>query len=113
MVQSGSPAQTITFTLIAPNGSTVYTETQTVTGDTSYTTTGSGTGSDVATQVGTYYWNVSYNANGNPYDNSVSYSGQNVTSEELTTVKAQPSITTVAGESGTVVGSACSPTRLT
>ena len=106
MVQAGSPAPTITFTLIAPDGSTVYTETQTVTGDTSYTTTGSGMGSDVATQVGTYYWNVSYNANGSPYDNSVSYSGQNVTSEELTTVKAQPSITTVAGESGTVVGSA-------
>ena len=99
-VAAGSPAPTLTFSLIAPNGSTVYTETQTVTGDTTYSSTAAGgtsTGSDVATQVGTYYWNVSYNANGNTYNNSVTYNGQNVTSEQLTTIKAGPAITTTPG----------------
>jgi hypothetical protein len=96
-VAAGSPAPTLAFTLIAPNGSTVYTETQTVTGDTTYTTTGTGAGSELATQVGTYYWNVSYNANGNTFNNSVTHSGQNDTHEQLTTVSATPSITTTPG----------------
>src|SRR5436305_14414790 len=63
MVAAGSPAPTITFTLIAPDNSTVYTETQTVTGDTSYTTTGSGTGSEVASHDGTYHRDVTYSGN--------------------------------------------------
>src|SRR5207302_837277 len=96
---------TITFTLIAPNGSTVYTETQTVTGDTSYTTTGTGTGSELATQVGTYYWNVSYNANGSPFDNSVTHFGQTDTNEQVTTTKAGPKINTTPGQMSMTTGS--------
>src|SRR5205823_2680431 len=84
MVAAGSPAPTITFTLIAPDNSTVYTETQTVTGTGNYSTTGSGTGSEVATQVGLYYWNVSYNTNGSPFDTSVTHGGQTDTAEQLT-----------------------------
>src|SRR5205085_1153085 len=64
MVAAGSPAPTLTFQLIAPNGSTVYTEVQTVSATTgTYTTTSTGTGSVLATQVGTYYWNVIYSGN--------------------------------------------------
>ena len=90
MVAAGSPAPTITFTLIAPNGTTAYTETQTVTATGNYSTTGTGTGSEVATQVGLYYWNVSYNANGSPFDTSVTHGGQTDTNEQLTTTKATP-----------------------
>jgi hypothetical protein len=97
MVAAGSPAPTITFTLIAPNGSTAYTETQTVTGTGNYTTTGTGTGSEVATQVGTYYWNVSYS--GNTFNGSVNHGGQGDSKEQLTTAKAVPAINTTAGGS--------------
>src|SRR5207237_1048893 len=45
MVAAGSPAPTLTFQLIAPNGNQVYAETQNVTGPGNYSTTGSGTGS--------------------------------------------------------------------
>jgi hypothetical protein len=100
MVAAGGPAPTLTFTLIAPDGSAVYTETQTVTGDADYTTTGTGTGSEVATQVGTYFWNVSYS--GNAFNNGVSHHGSNDTNEQLTTVKASPSIVTTAHPTGTV-----------
>src|SRR5205085_11840769 len=84
MVAAGTPTPTITFQLIAPNGSIVYTETQTVTGDTTYTTQGGGVGSQIATQVGPYYWNVRYNHNGNVFDTDVSHSGQNDTAEQST-----------------------------
>jgi hypothetical protein len=104
MVAAGNPAPTITFTLIAPNGSTVYTETQTVTGAGNYTTTGTGTGSELATQVGLYYWNVSYNANGSPYDTSVSHGGQNDTHEQLTTTKTSPGIVTTPGQYSVTTG---------
>jgi hypothetical protein len=105
MVAAGSPAPTLTFTLVAPNGSTVYTETQTVTGTGNYSTTGTGTGSELATQVGTYYWNVSYS--GNTFNNSVTHSGQNDTNEQLTTTQATPSLTTQGSETANgVVGTA-------
>src|SRR5207245_2408298 len=98
MVAAGSPAPTLTFTLIAPNGSSAYTETQTVTGTGDYTTTGTGSGSELATQVGLYYWNVSYDANGSPFDTSVSHSGVNDTAEQLTTVKTAPQLSTQGTE---------------
>jgi hypothetical protein len=82
-VAGGSPAPTLTFSLFAPNGSIVYTEAQTVTGTGNYTTTGTGTGSDVATQVGTYHWDVIYS--GNAFNNSVGHFGQNDTNEQLKT----------------------------
>jgi hypothetical protein len=103
LVSAGSPAPTVTFSLIAPSGSTVYTETQPVTSAASYSSTlstGTGvstTGSDVAAQVGAYYWDVSYNANGSPYDSSVTANGQGVASETLTTTTASPALTTTPG----------------
>ncbi len=105
MVAAGSPVPTLTFELFAPNGSQVYTETQTVTGDTTYTTTGTGTGSELATQVGTYYWTVIYS--GNTFNNSVTHSGQTDTAEQETTVKATPNLNTTGSETaGGVVGTA-------
>ncbi|HZU38876.1 MAG TPA: invasin domain 3-containing protein, partial [Gemmataceae bacterium] len=73
-----------------PNGSTVYTETQQVTGDGSYSTTGTGTGSDVATQAGTYYWLVSYS--GNALNNSVTDNGQMDPNEQVTVVPGPVSL---------------------
>jgi uncharacterized repeat protein (TIGR01451 family) len=106
MVAAGSPAPTLTFELIAPDGSTAYTETQTVTGGvTSYTTTGGGTGSDVASQVGTYFWTVTYS--GNAFNNSLTHNGQTDPAEQLTTIKATPALTTSASATaGGVVGTA-------
>src|SRR4029077_9272042 len=107
MVAAGTPTPTITFTLIAPDTTTAYTETQTVTGTGNYSTTGTGTGSELATQVGLYYWNVSYNANGSPFDNSVTHGGQTDTNEQLPTVKTTPALTTSGSETaGGVVGTA-------
>src|SRR5947208_1762678 len=97
----------VAFTLIAPDTATVYTETQTVTGTGNYSTTGTGTGSELATQVGLYYWNVSYNANGSPFDTSVTHSGQTEPAAQLTTTKAPPHLTTPGRETaGGVVGTA-------
>src|SRR5207237_338328 len=104
MVAAGTPTPTITFTLIAPNGSTAYTETQNVTGTGNYSTTGTGTGSELATQVGLYYWNVSYNANGSPFDTNASHSGQNDTAEQLTTKQNTPQINTTPGRISTTTG---------
>jgi hypothetical protein len=114
MVATGTPAPTLTFTLIAPDNTTVYTETQSVTGAGNYTTTGSGSGSTSATQVGTYRWNVSYNANGSPFDNSATHTGQSDTAEQLTTIPAAPALTTQASETanGTVGTALLSDTAL-
>src|SRR5437879_5991121 len=80
MVAAGSPTPTITFTLIAPDNSTGHTKTHigAWSGDDS-SAARTTTGSNVATQVGLYYWNVSYNANGSPFDTNASHSGQNDT----------------------------------
>jgi hypothetical protein len=103
-VEGGTPPATITFTLIAPNGNTAYTETQTVTGTGNYSTTGTGTGSELATQVGLYYWNVSYDANGNTFNNSVTHNGQNDTSEQATTIPASPTINTIPNVTTVTLG---------
>src|SRR5262249_44728435 len=101
MVAAGNPAPTITFYLIAPNGSTVYTETQTVTGTGNYSTTGTGTGSELATQGGTHYWNVSYS--GNTLNNSVTHYGQNDTNEQLIVTGGTPGLAiTKTADQGTV-----------
>src|SRR5207253_1195739 len=88
LVAAGIPAPTITFTLIAPDNTVAYTETQTVTGTGNYSTAGA----PVAAQVGLYYWNVGYNANGSPFDTNASHNGLNDTAEQVTTVKATPTL---------------------
>ena len=87
----------ITFTLTAPNNSTVSTQTVTVTsGVNSYSTPTS----VLATQVGTYVWHANYSGDG--LNNSAIDNGVN---ESLTTVKSSPTIATLASQTGSgVVG---------
>ncbi len=89
----------ITFILTAPDNSVVDTETITPNGDGAYNTSNT----NVATQVGTYTWTVSYAGDGlnNPAND------QGGTAEQVTTVKASPTISTLASATaGGVVGSA-------
>ena len=59
------PGGTLTFTLVAPGGATVDTETVTVTGNGSYTTPTGFTLASTGTVTGTYQWNASYSGDGN------------------------------------------------
>ncbi len=89
----------ITFTLTAPDNSVVDTETVTPNGDGTYATSNT----NVATQVGTYTWAVSYAGDGlnNPAND------QGGTAEQVTTIKSSPTISTSASETnGGGVGSA-------
>ena len=93
--ESGS----LTFTLTAPDNSIVDTETFTPSGDGIFNTSNA----NVATQVGTYTWTVSYAGDG--FNKPASDQGG--TAEQVTTMKASPSISTSASESARgVVGSA-------
>jgi uncharacterized repeat protein (TIGR01451 family) len=90
---------TLTFTLTAPDKSIVDTETVTPNGNGTYSTSNA----IIATQVGTYTWSVIYAGDG--FNNAASDQGG--AAEQLTTIKASPSITTTAGETaGGLVGSA-------
>src|SRR5262249_39183139 len=63
------PTGSITFTLTAPDHNVVYTQTVTVSGDGSYSTTNG----LPATEVGTYTWSASYSGDNN--NNSTSDNG--------------------------------------
>ncbi len=90
---------TITFKLHAPDTSIVDTETVTVTASGTYTTLNT----VIANQVGTYTWSASYTGDGL----NVGVSDQADIQEQVTTVKATPTLVTVASFSaGNVVGSA-------
>ncbi len=91
----------LTFKLTAPDNSVVDTETVTPNGDGTYTTSNT----NVATQVGTYTWTVSFA--GDRLNNPANDQGG--TAEQVTTVKASPTVVTTASfksGSGSVVGSA-------
>ena len=60
-----SPTGTITFTLIAPGGSTVDTETINVSGNGTYATPTGYTLPTSGTVIGTYQWNASYSGDAN------------------------------------------------
>jgi hypothetical protein len=60
-----NPTGAITFTLIAPGGATVDTETVTVNGDGAYTTPNGFTLPSSGTVTGTYQWDVSYSGDTN------------------------------------------------
>ena len=98
-----SPAATMSGGLnlhvTAANNTVVDTQTITPIGDGSYSTSNV----NVATQVGTYTWTVSYAGDGfNKGD-----SDQGGAAEQVTTVPANPGITTLASETNSgVVGSA-------
>ena len=92
-----SPTGTVTFTLTAPNGTTTTVGTVTINGDGTYSLPSTVT----ATQVGTYTWHASYA--GDSLNNGAIDGGAN---ESLITIKASPSIATVASDTTNVVGSA-------
>ncbi|HEV2969671.1 MAG TPA: hypothetical protein VGY55_06750, partial [Pirellulales bacterium] len=84
----------LTFTLTAPNSSVVDTQTITPSGDGTYNTSNA----TIATQAGTYTWTVSFAGDG--LNNSAHDQGG--TAEQVTTVKASPTIATVASAGGTI-----------
>jgi hypothetical protein len=95
-----NPGGTITFTLTAPDGTTVVdTETVPVTGNGTYSTPSGFTPSGPGTLTGTYQWVASYSGDGN--NNAVA---SEFDDEPETVVADDPSITTQAGGS-IVVGS--------
>jgi hypothetical protein len=88
------PTGTVTFTLKAPDNSTVDTETVALVGGVATTSN-----VNVATQVGKYTWHATYN--GNTLDNTAIDNGTN---ESLTTIKASPTVVTTASSSSTSIG---------
>jgi hypothetical protein len=93
------PGGTVTFTLTAPDGSTVS-ETDAIANGLAATS-----GTYTATQVGTYKWHATYN--GNTLNNTAIDNGAN---ESLVTIKASPSISTTAGPNGTIYVGVTAPT---
>ena len=93
-----SPTGSITFDLIAPNKTTVDTETVTVSGDGTYTTP---TGYTLPTgaQTGTYQWNASFT---DTDGNNSNVSDKGATAEQVTVSgPASPSISTTPSTTST------------
>ena len=89
-----SATGTITFMLHAPNNTVVDTETVSVNGNGTYSTSNS----QVATQVGTYTWTAHYS--GDLLNHSADDQGG--AAEQVTTIKASPTLSTVASQGGIV-----------
>jgi hypothetical protein len=88
---------TITFTLFNPSNVAVYTDTVTVNGNGTYTTTaGDNAGGYLPTTTGSYLWTATYSGDSN--NSGATDNGQN---EAEVVSPASPAINTVAG--GTVV----------
>jgi uncharacterized repeat protein (TIGR01451 family) len=95
------PTGTITFTLVAPGGATVDTETVTVSGNGTYTTpTGYTLPTNVAV-VGTYQWNATFT---DTSGNNFNASDVNDKSEQVPVTKAGPSITTTPSPTSVTLG---------
>jgi hypothetical protein len=92
------PTGTITFTLVAPGGGTVDTETVTVTGNGTYTTPTGFTLPTIGTVTGTYQWNASYSGDTN--NNTASDIGS--ATEQVTVSPASPTIVTIASPNVTL-----------
>jgi uncharacterized repeat protein (TIGR01451 family) len=92
-----SPTGTVTFTLVY-NGSTLDTETVSVSGNGTYATSTGYTLPTLGTVTGTYQWNATYSGDSN--NNSVSEN--NDVSERVTVTKASPTVVTTASPHGTV-----------
>jgi hypothetical protein len=96
-----SPTGTITFTLVAPGGGTVDTETVTVNGDGTYTTPTGYTLPTTAAVTGTYQWNASYTSgNGNNNDAS----DVDATDEQVPVSPASPAIATTPSPTSATLG---------
>ena len=88
-----NPTGTITFTLIAPGGLTVDTETVAVNGDGTYTTPTGFTLPTAGTVAGTYSWNATYS--GDPNNNPA-----NASPEPTVVSRASPGLSTTASPGG-------------
>ena len=86
------PTGTITFTLVAPGGGTVDTETATVNGDGIYRTPTGFTLLTTGTATGTYQWNAVYSGDAN----NSSVSDLNNTNEQVTVSVASPALATLS-----------------
>ena len=93
-------AGTITFTLVAPGGSTVDTETVPVSGNGSYSTTVGYTLPTTGTVTGTYQWDASYSGDAN--NNSASEN--DAASEQVAVSPASPSIATTPSATSVTLG---------
>ncbi|OAI45750.1 hypothetical protein AYO44_12490, partial [Planctomycetaceae bacterium SCGC AG-212-F19] len=94
-----NPTGTLTFTLVY-KGATVHTETVTVSGNGSYTTTAGYTLPTTGAVTGTYQWNVSYG--GDPNDNTAT--DNNAANERVAVSAASPSITTTPSITSVALG---------
>ena len=105
-IEGGSnPTGTITFTLVAPGGSTVHTETVAVKGDGTYTTPTGFTLPATGAETGTYQWNASYSGDNND-DPSSSINDPN---EQVTVSAASPTLDTVPSPDTVTLGAADPP----
>ena len=97
-----SPTGTITFTLLAPGGGTLDTETMAINGNGTYTTPTGYTLSTTSTVTGAYQWDASYaSANG---DNNA-FTDDNATNEQVTvTVPPNVSVTKTADQATIIAG---------
>jgi uncharacterized repeat protein (TIGR01451 family) len=94
------PGGSITFTLVAPGGATVDTETVPVSGDNTYTTPTGFTLPTGSTVTGTYQWNASYS--GDSFN--LPASDTNNPNEQVPVSPASPSITTTPSPSSFTLG---------
>ena len=85
------PTGTITFTLVAPGGGTVDTETVTVNGNGIYTTPTGFSLPTTSTATGTYQWNATYSGDTN---NNVA-SDNNDPTERVRVIAASPGLATI------------------
>ncbi len=100
------PTGTITFTLVAPDGSTADTEKVTVSGNGNYTTPTGFTLPTTGTVTGTYQWNASYSGD----TNNDAASDVGATNEQVTVSAASPAITTTPSPTTVALTTATPPT---
>ena len=99
------PSGTITFTLVAPGGGTVDTETVTVTGNGTYATPTGFTLPSSGTVTGTYQWNANYSGDGN--NNTAS--DVNAVNEKVIVSAASPMLTTTPNPTTLTLGATAPP----
>ncbi len=102
------PTGAITFTLVAPGGGTVDTETVAVNGNGAYTTPTGYTLPTTGTVTGTYRWDASYDGD----TNNNAATDNNNTNEQVTVSTASPTITTTPSPT-TITLSSATPALLT
>src|SRR5207237_1221937 len=96
-----APTGSITFTLVAPGGGTVDTETVAVSGNGTYTTPAGYTLPTSSTVTGTYQWNATFT---DTSGNNFNASDVNDKSEQVTVSPAQPAITTTPSATSITLG---------